>query len=122
MAGLQDVAPGVIHSGDVYRLDEFLSRMQWGKHAWRTARQHGLKPCYAGGRAYVRGVDVIRHLDALQDHKTAIDPEAQAELQALLTAVRSHDRSAVSQHLARLNEVHGVALRFADDLPAEPHE
>jgi hypothetical protein len=45
MADLHNAAPGVIHPDDVYRLDEFLNRMQWGKHAWQTARRRGLKPC-----------------------------------------------------------------------------
>lgn len=122
MTDLHDVAPGVIHPGDVYRLDEFLSRMQWGKHAWRTARRHGLAPCYAGGRAYVRGADVIRHLDALQDNQAEADPNAQAELRGLIAAIRSNDQDGARTQLARLNHEHGIALVFADDLPVGPHQ
>ena len=122
MDAQHDAAPGVIHPDDVYRLDEFLNRMRWGKHAWRTARRHGLTPCYAGGRAYVRGADVIRHLDALQDDKPERDPKAQAELQALVAALRSHDHDAAQTHLARLNDVHGIALTLEADLPLGPRE
>lgn len=122
MPDLHDATPGVIHPGDVYRLDEFLNRMQWGKHAWQTARRRGLKPCYAGGRAYVRGADLIRHLDALQDDQPEVDPKAQAGLQALVAALRSHDHEAAQTHLDRLNDVHGIALMLAAELPMEPQE
>ena len=122
MADLHDDAPGVIHPDALYRLDEFLSRMRWGKHAWRTARRSGLKPCYAGGRAYVRGADLIRHLDAVQDNQPEVDPNAQAELQALIAALRSHDHDAVRKHLTRLNNAHGITLTLATELPLEPHE
>ncbi|MDA0808208.1 MAG: hypothetical protein O2945_08900 [Planctomycetota bacterium] len=122
MADPRDAVPGVIHPDDVYRLDEFLNRMQWGKHAWQTARRRGLKPCYAGGRAYVRGADLIRHLDAVQDNQPEVDPNAQAELQALIAALRSHDYAAARTHLDRLNDVHGIGLTLATKLPLEPHE
>mgnify|MGYP007106921330 CR=1 FL=1 len=122
MADQHNAAPGVIHPDDVYRLDEFLNRIQWGKHAWQTARGRGLKPCYAGGRVYVRGADLIRHLDALQDNQPEVAPEAQAELQALIAVLRSHDHDATQKHLARLNDDYGIALTFAAELPLEPHE
>ena len=122
MADLHDAVPGVIHPGDVYRLDEFLSRMQWGKHACREVRRRGLKPCYAGGRAFVRIADVIRHLDALQDNQPEVDPEAQAELQALIAVLRSAEQDGARAHLVCLNEEHRIASAVADDLPVEPHE
>ena len=81
-----------------------------------------MKPFYAGGRAYVRGEAVISHLDALQDHETEAGPDAQAELQAFIAAVRSNDRSAVSEHLTRLHDVHGIALTLEADLPLGPRE
>ncbi|MGZ0167567.1 MAG: hypothetical protein ACKVII_26895, partial [Planctomycetales bacterium] len=84
--------------------------------------QASLKPCYAGGRAYVRGADIIRYLDALLDNQPGVDPKAQAELQALVAALRSNDQNGARTHLARLNDEHGIALVFADDLPVEPHE
>ncbi len=64
----------------------------------------------------------ILTLRALQDDKPERDPKAQAELQALVAAVRSNDRSAVSEHLARLNDVHGIALTLEADLPLGPRE
>lgn len=59
-------SPGVVEPGCIYHVDELLLRMRWSRHAWRTARRHGLKVIYTAGRAYVCGDDLIEYLVAQQ--------------------------------------------------------
>jgi hypothetical protein len=106
--------PGIIHPDAIYRLDELLLRLQWGKHAWATAKRHGLRPCYAGGRAYVRGDAVIRHIESARRGKPEIDPAVLIELHGLISAATSGDQAIAKRHLVKLNDLAGVALEFAD--------
>ena len=53
--------PGTIEPGHLYRLDEFLSRVGWSAHAWRSAKSHGLKPVAMHGRVYIRADDFIAY-------------------------------------------------------------
>ncbi len=46
----------------VYRLDEFMKLVGWGRWAMRTARADGLKVIYRGGRGFVRGADFVEFL------------------------------------------------------------
>ena len=58
---------GVINTAEIYPRDEFLARMRWGKHAWRTAKRNGLRVLRAGGRVYVLGSDVAEYLSHMND-------------------------------------------------------
>ncbi len=55
--------PGLIHSLEVYRLDEFQRRAGLGEWAMRQARRAGLKTLRIGARRYVRGADFQEFLD-----------------------------------------------------------
>lgn len=76
----QRSAPGVIDPTQLYCLEEFLARMQWGKHAWRTARRNGLRVLRAGGRAYVLGSDAVGYLARVGDDDT-VDQQSTREVQ-----------------------------------------
>lgn len=60
---------GVINPAELYPRDEFLARMRWGKHAWRTALRNGLRVLRAGGRVYIMGSDLIEYLSLLNDQE-----------------------------------------------------
>lgn len=63
-------SPGEILPGALYRLTEACKRLGWSSTAARTARRKGLKIKYAGGRAYVLGSEIIRHItENGKDHK-----------------------------------------------------
>jgi hypothetical protein len=64
---------GVINTAEIYPRDEFLDRMRWGKHAWRTACRNGLRVLRAGGRAYVLGSDLVEYLSLLNDQEGSGD-------------------------------------------------
>jgi len=57
--------PGSIDPACVYHVDEFLRRVRWSKHAWRTAKRRGLNVIHTAGRAYVRGSDFVSYLDGI---------------------------------------------------------
>lgn len=57
-------APGIIDPSCLYRLDELCARMNWSRHAWRSARRKGLRVLRSGSRAFVLGADVISFLEA----------------------------------------------------------
>lgn len=47
--------PGVISAHELYDLQEFCSRMKWGRHAWRSARDAGLPVKLLANRRYIVG-------------------------------------------------------------------
>jgi hypothetical protein len=56
--------PGFVKDGECYTLDELQSRLQLGRAAWRTARQHGLPVRLVGRRKLVLGRDVLAWLES----------------------------------------------------------
>lgn len=62
--------PAEIAPEHLYRFTEVCRRLGWSATAARTARRKGLKLKYAGGKSYVMGKEVIRHiLENGKDHK-----------------------------------------------------
>lgn len=55
----QQVVPGVISEHETYTLEEFLARMNWGRHAMRQARRGGLEVRYIASRGYVSGREAV---------------------------------------------------------------
>lgn len=55
-------SPGEIVPDNLYRLTEACKRLGWSATAARTARRKGLAVRYAGGKAYVMGSEIIRHI------------------------------------------------------------
>lgn len=55
-------APGAILSDALYTLDEAASRLGWGGHAFRAARQRGLRIHRCGKRGYVTGKELIEFI------------------------------------------------------------
>ena len=54
----------------LYRFTDVCRRMGWSATAARTARRNGLQLKYAGGKAYLMGSELIRHiLEKGKDHK-----------------------------------------------------
>ena len=51
----------------LYPIDLLKRLMGWSHHAWRSAKQSGLKVRTAGKRRYVFGKDVITWLESLDD-------------------------------------------------------
>lgn len=60
---------GVISKHEIYRLDEFLSRVGWSDAAWRTARRNGLQVIRTANRGYVDGSEFDRYLKTLVETK-----------------------------------------------------
>jgi hypothetical protein len=54
--------PGTIEPGVLYSLDEAKQRTRMSNHAFRSARQNGLRVLYVGRRAFVMGDDIISHI------------------------------------------------------------
>lgn len=60
---LEPIRPQPIKNDEIYRRDDFLARVGWGIHAWRSAKRTGLKVIRTAGRCYVRGCDFNDYLD-----------------------------------------------------------
>lgn len=60
--------PG-IESGRVYQLFEFMKLAGIGRHAFRTARDNGLRVIRTAGRCYVRGDDWFDYLDKVAEQQ-----------------------------------------------------
>lgn len=54
---------GLVEPGTLYRLEEVMKRMGWGRHAADQARRRGLKATRFGKRVYVKGSDVLDFID-----------------------------------------------------------
>ena len=63
MAATTQRTSGAIEPGAVYRLEDFLARVGWSHHAWRSARAAGMKSVRMHARCYVRGDDFMRYVD-----------------------------------------------------------
>ncbi len=57
--------PSTIEPAVLYHKAEFLARLRWKEHAFRTARKNGLRVLRAGGRTYCLGQDFIDYLSSL---------------------------------------------------------
>lgn len=55
MTTAQRIEGETINAHEVYSLDEFKVRTRLGRHAFRQARNDGLKVIRIGGKTYVRG-------------------------------------------------------------------
>jgi len=56
-------SPGTIEPNILYTLEEAKQRTGWGAAAFRTARRRGLRVLYQGRRGFVKGSDLIRHIE-----------------------------------------------------------
>ncbi len=54
---------GRIEAHHLYTVAEFRRRLNWGDHAWRTARREGLPVRRIGKRAYVSGREAIEWIE-----------------------------------------------------------
>jgi hypothetical protein len=54
--------PGTISPETLYTLPEFRARVGWGRHAWYSAKNKGLRVRHVGNRAYVLGADAIEFI------------------------------------------------------------
>ena len=61
------ISPPVIEPGRIYKLDDFLQIVGWGRHAFRAARNNGLGVVRTAGRVYVRADDWLRYMDAIAE-------------------------------------------------------
>ena len=66
-------APGVISPDEIYRKDEFLSRVGWNEDAWRTAKRKGLKTIEAQRRVYVVGSAFQTYLEQIAGSSDSAD-------------------------------------------------
>ena len=55
-----------IRRGEIYPLKEAMRRCCWGRAAYRTATQNGLKTIHTSGRVFISG-------DALSDYLTSLE-------------------------------------------------
>ncbi len=55
MAATNSTAPGMIEDHILYRADEFMKRMGWGRKSFDLARRRGLETHKSGKRIYVLG-------------------------------------------------------------------
>lgn len=53
------MAPGAILPDALYTMNEAAARLGWGVHAFRAARDRGLKVHRCGKRGYVAGAELI---------------------------------------------------------------
>lgn len=54
---------GLIESGILYRFDEAMKRMGWGRKAADAARRRGLRTLKSGKRIYVKGSELLEFVE-----------------------------------------------------------
>jgi len=62
-----NTTPGVIDAGQLYTMAEAGKRLRWAEHAWRQARAAGLRVVRFGRIKYVRGQELLRFFEELED-------------------------------------------------------
>lgn len=73
MPGATIVNGETITADETYTLEEFQRRARLGRHAFRRARDAGLKIVRTGGRVFVRGsawIEYLAKLEAEQNETT----------------------------------------------------
>ena len=59
-----------IQPGSIYCLADFLRRVNWSRHAWRSARDAGMRGVKMHGRCYVRADDFLRYANQVASKQT----------------------------------------------------
>jgi hypothetical protein len=75
-------APGAILHDALYTIQEAAARLGWGGHAFRAARNNGLRVHRCGKRGYVTGADLMAFITKRQQDEPTLQ-----DVQALLKKV-----------------------------------
>lgn len=54
---------GEIRPEVLYHSEKAMRILGWGRHAWRVAKQKGMKVRHVGNRCYVRGEEIIKYIE-----------------------------------------------------------